>query len=766
MPPPSSFSDTEPTTQNTIILLCLSEAIENWPIQLLGDDFDSTSEDDEIEELQNEPLPEAENTNKSTPYKGQIFNSDETAYNFYCLFAKRCGFSVRRGHSYKHMKNNIEDIYKREYICHRAGIAKQKKIDEVERQRKRKSSRCKCSAKLFITKRTIGFDECWVVTYFSNSHNHVLLDDKEVRFLPAYRDISINDQSRILLLSKAGCSVNIIMRVLELEKGIEAGHLPFLEKDIRNFLQSQGNVGKENDASEVLKLCKSLKDMDDAFQYDFTMDESNKLENIIWVFGDSIRAYEVFGDVVVFDTTYRINRYDMPLGLWVGVDNHGNSIFFGCVLLRNEKIPSFTWALQSFLHFVKGKYPQTILTDQDHALKEAISTELPNTKHAFCIWHIVSKFPNWFSFSLGPNYEDFKSEFYRLYNLECTSDFERQWKLMVDNLDLSEDQHIVSLYSHRHFWALAYLKEYFFAGMTTTGRSESINSYIKKFLDVKTSLVDFVNQVGVAVNIRNQAGEVARMHQKYHNLQIITSFPIEEHAANILTPYAFELLQHEMELSSKYAATKTDNDSYIVRHHTKHDGGRLVRLIQEKESIHCSCKEFEFAGILCRHAIRVLLKNDYFCIPEKYLPSRWRRESSLIPQSSHIINCTDNSSNEFRSLVQCLEVETLKTKDRVEVATKELERVIELVKGMSEVPEQTIDLEHRVRDDNDYDVENPITSKTKGRPKGSRPKGGVEVAKKTRRCHFPNCGGTNHDSRNCPNKRKKATLLTSQSPNK
>ncbi|KAF1860265.1 hypothetical protein Lal_00037603 [Lupinus albus] len=145
------------------------------------------------------------------------------------------------------------------------------------------------------------------------------------------------------------------MRVLELEKGIEADHLPYLEKDTRFFLQSQSSVGNENDASDILKLCKSLKDIDDAFQYDFIMDESNKLEHIIWVFGDSIRAYVAFRDVVVFDTIYRISHYDMPIGLWVG----------------------------SLLHFVKGKYPKTILMDQDHALKEAISTELSNTKHAF-----------------------------------------------------------------------------------------------------------------------------------------------------------------------------------------------------------------------------------------------------------------------------------------------------------------------------------------------------------------------------------------------
>jgi len=137
--------------------------------------------------------------------------------------------------------------------------------------------------------------------------------------------------------------------VLELKKNVDAGNLPFLDKDIRNFIQSQSGIGKEFDASNVLKLCKCLKDADNAFEYEFSIDENNKLEHIIWAFGDSIRAYEAFGDVIVFDTTYRINRYDMPLGILVGVDNHGNSIFFGCVLLQNEKISSFTWAIK--VHF-------------------------------------------------------------------------------------------------------------------------------------------------------------------------------------------------------------------------------------------------------------------------------------------------------------------------------------------------------------------------------------------------------------------------------
>jgi hypothetical protein len=50
---------------------------------------------------------------------------------------------------------------------------------------------------------------------------------------------------------------------------------------------------------------------------------------------------------------------------------------------------------------------------------------------------------------------------------------------MVTRFDLSKDNHIDLLYLlHRQFWALA--KDFSFAGMTTTGRLESINKFIYK----------------------------------------------------------------------------------------------------------------------------------------------------------------------------------------------------------------------------------------------------------------------------------------------
>ena len=144
---------------------------------------------------------------------------------------------------------------------------------------------------------------------------------------------------------------------------------------------------------------------------------------------------------------------------------------------------------------MNGKAPETILTDQNMWLKEAVAIEMPKTKHAFCIWHIISKFSDWFSVLLGSHYDKWKAEFHRIYNLYSVEEFEVGWREMVEIYGLHGNKHIVSLYALRTFWALPFLRCYFFAGMTSTVQSESINAYIQRFLSTQSVLENFIEQV-------------------------------------------------------------------------------------------------------------------------------------------------------------------------------------------------------------------------------------------------------------------------------
>lgn len=288
-----------------------------------------------------------------TPYVGQIFKSDDEAFEYYSNFARKNGFSIRKARSTE--SQNL-GIYRRDFVCYRSGFNQPRKKANVEHPRDRKSVRCGCDAKLYLTKEIVDGVPQWYISQFSNVHNHELLEDDQVRLLPAYRKIEEADQERILLLSKAGFPVNRIVKVLELEKGVQPGQLPFIEKDVRNFVRSckktvQENdtmlsMKRDNDLLELLEACKVAAEGNDGFVYNFTTDDNGKVENIAWTYGDSIRAFSLFGDVVTIDTSYRSITYSMILGMWFGIDNHGHPIFFGCTLLQDETSKSFSWALQ------------------------------------------------------------------------------------------------------------------------------------------------------------------------------------------------------------------------------------------------------------------------------------------------------------------------------------------------------------------------------------------------------------------------------------
>ncbi|ONI09735.1 hypothetical protein PRUPE_4G006000 [Prunus persica] len=605
-----------------------------------------------------------------SPYVGMVFKSDDDAFEYYGNFARKNGFSIRKERS--RLSPQL-GIYKRDFVCYRSGFAPVKKKPTGEHHRDRKSVRCGCDAKMYLSKEVVDGVSQWFVVQFSNVHNHELLEDDQVRLLPAYRKIHEADQERILLLSKAGFPIHRIVKVLELEKGIQGGQLPFLERDVRNFVQNRKKVVQENDALltekrendtlELLEACKGTKEADEDFVYDFTVDENDKVEHIAWSYGDSVHAYTMYGDAVYFDTSYQSITYGVLFGAWLGIDNHGRTIFFGCVLLQDETPRSFSWALQTFVRFMRGRCPQTILTDLDPGLRDAISSELP----------------------------EFKSEFDVLYRVESTEDFELQWNQMISMFGLTTDKHIALLYSFRASWALSYMKGYFLACTATTTYSKSVDAFLKGVFSAQTCLRSFFEQVGISANFQNQA------RQEMQYMHIKTCIPIEEHVRSILTPFAFNALQHELVLAMQYAVSEMSNGSYLVRHFKEIDGERLVIWIPEEEQIHCSCKEFESSGLLCRHSLRVFVAKNYFQLPDKYYLNRWRKESSLDFYDDHIARTSDDEwFQDYHCLTETLFTESSITKERADYVRRELTtqltRILNEVRNMPECEGVAMDL--------------------------------------------------------------------------
>ncbi|KAL2619859.1 hypothetical protein R1flu_000064 [Riccia fluitans] len=208
-------------------------------------------------------------------------------------------------------------------------------MEEYMKKRVRSSARCGCLAMIQIEQKFVYGTEKWQVIKHVLEHNHDLLTSVEVRCLPAYRLISEEERRKILKYMKAGLRTSDMISLVHVEAAVE---LTFTHVDVKNFLLRASVVdqGCYHDATEVLKTLKDKCDRDSDFFFDFTVDEEGRLENLLWVHNKAKSAAGRFGDVVVFDTSYQLNQYQMQFGFFVGINNHGQSILTGAGLLWNE----------------------------------------------------------------------------------------------------------------------------------------------------------------------------------------------------------------------------------------------------------------------------------------------------------------------------------------------------------------------------------------------------------------------------------------------
>ncbi|XP_024313372.1 protein FAR-RED IMPAIRED RESPONSE 1-like [Brachypodium distachyon] len=194
------------------------------------------------------------------------------------------------------------------------------------------------------------------------------------------------------------------------------------------------------------------------------------MKTLMWTSGRSMDQYICFGDILTFDTTYRTNLYDMPFGLFVGVNNHFQSIIMGGMLMRDEKVESFKWVFAEFMRLIGGKdrHPKTILTDQVRSMELAIAEILPNTKHRWCKWHVLKKAKE----SLGALYgkrSEFRSDFHRVVDMMCSEEeFETSWAEMVAKHGLQKQPYLTQIYEGRAKWAKPYFRDVFCAKMSST----------------------------------------------------------------------------------------------------------------------------------------------------------------------------------------------------------------------------------------------------------------------------------------------------------
>ncbi|RYQ89826.1 hypothetical protein Ahy_B09g096275 [Arachis hypogaea] len=192
----------------------------------------------------------------------------------------------------------------------------------------------------------------WTISKVVLNHSHPCCPD-QAEILKQHRELSMFMSRTIKIHEEAGIRPSKTYQSFVAAAGSHR-ELGFIEKDVRNYITREIRLNLEGD---------------------------HCIKHAFWADARSRAAFEYFGDVVSFDTTYNTNRYNLVLGSFVGVNHHGQSTLLECALMKNEDIQSFKWLFECWLRCMeeyqersKGK---SLLTQEEATLSNVNNLQSP-----------------------------------------------------------------------------------------------------------------------------------------------------------------------------------------------------------------------------------------------------------------------------------------------------------------------------------------------------------------------------------------------------
>ncbi|XP_061360344.1 protein FAR1-RELATED SEQUENCE 5-like [Gastrolobium bilobum] len=331
------------------------------------------------------------------------------------------------------------------------------------------------------------------------------------------------------------------------------------------------------------------------------------------------------------------------------------------------------------------------------------------------------------------------------------------------------------MYASRNHWAKAYLKDIFFAGMTTRGRSESINAFFYGYVNSNTMLNDFVTQYDKAIKSRRDAEEDEDFKTRNTKANLESNHPIEAIAGERYTRKMFEIFKKEWRAATQdYFHEKMSTDEHNIRYRVGSPkvNKELWAIVDynfiESSTTHCSCAKFETMGILCKHILYIFKKKQMMTLPEKYILTRWTMNASYKAENLLSVHSETTTS-------EVSELSLLSTQSKCNLAISEAKDCFHEIRRFDTIVDEFIQQQlERKRKRIDEETTSSIVPsqscfipsqdslnyvrdptqavKTKGRPKvASRIKSSIELAAKQQKtCSY--CREKGHNKTSCKKK--------------
>ncbi|KAJ1426057.1 Zinc finger, PMZ-type [Sesbania bispinosa] len=204
----------------------------------------------------------------------------------------------------------------------------------------------------------------------------------------------------------------------------------------------------------------------------------------------------------------------------------------------------------------------------------------------------------------------------------------------------------------KRMWATAYLRDNFFGGIRTTSICEGINSFIKRYVQSKNSLVDFLHNFERALNEYRHNELTSDFKSKYTQPVMTTALErYEVQASNVYMRNKFFDVRKQIEkVTAINVIERTDVGNVITMKMNKFgtpDSSYIVTLDKSDGNFVCDCRMFESCGLPCSHIFSSMKHEQVESIPSSLILKRWAKLAKVQHISSVYAEEGDTSKKDL-----------------------------------------------------------------------------------------------------------------------
>lgn len=300
---------------------------------------------------------------------------------------------------------------------------------------------------------------------------------------------------------------------------------------------------------------------------------------------------------------------------------------------------------------MSNKPPEVIIIDHCDAIQDAIEKVFPQTCHIWRLQSVMKKMPENLSGFSG--FQSIENAFSTVVHNSLTQTvFENNWSKIIDKFGLhGRSAWLNMLFCNRHKWVPTYVKNNFCAGMFCTQNSESIGSLFHGYINSTTTLDEFLDQYNKTIVGIDCKETDANWKSSHEVVPCVTHYGIEKKFQKVYTNKMFEEFQEQLKGKMYCYPTLLKQEGSVYIFKVTQD----VKIREQQCSLDftvwwdrddcdgrckCTCRHFEFRGILCSHIITVLALLKVKKVPSKYVLQRWRKD--MIRRHGTITNWSYN----------------------------------------------------------------------------------------------------------------------------